>query len=269
MIPRLKWHMLRQRKADPAHLRENLLAGLAAGAALEVDVVTTADGHFVCLHDLTLDAETTGHGAVAEATREEIWALRQRANDGTALAAPPLFLDEVVAAVSNLHRPGAGLVQLDIKDGAARYDDATVARLGETLCDAVPAFIAGGCDWPAVRCLRDAVPGLLAGFDPLDLYRDRPPATASQCEALAETAFDMAPDAAIYYLEAHLVLGAMDLGVDLLARFKAAGAEVDVWTLDAGRPGLRGELARLIALGVDQVTTNDPRELALVLGEFA
>ena len=37
-LPRLKWHMLRRRETDPAHLRENLDAGLRAGAALEVEL---------------------------------------------------------------------------------------------------------------------------------------------------------------------------------------------------------------------------------------
>ncbi len=61
-LPRLKWHMLRRRRGDPPFFRRNLVAGLEAGAALEVDLVVTADGHFLCLHDLTLDAETTGTG---------------------------------------------------------------------------------------------------------------------------------------------------------------------------------------------------------------
>ena len=69
---RLKWHMVRRRRDDPAFLRRNLVAGLEAEAALEVDLVLTADRHFVCLHDLTLDAETTGTGPVASARRTDL-----------------------------------------------------------------------------------------------------------------------------------------------------------------------------------------------------
>ena len=67
--PRLKWHQLRRRRSDPVFLRANLDAALATRAACEVDLVLTLDGHFVCLHDLTLDDETTGSGPVATAGR--------------------------------------------------------------------------------------------------------------------------------------------------------------------------------------------------------
>ena len=109
--------MLRRRKADPPHLRANLEAALRAGAACEVDLVFTADGHGVCLHDTSLDRETTGAGPVVRRTRAEVEALRQRGADGTPLDSAPLFLDEVVAAMrrqgapgefrSNLHRGGS------------------------------------------------------------------------------------------------------------------------------------------------------------------
>ena len=84
--PRLKWHQLRRRRSDPVFLRANLEAALQTGAACEVDLVATADGHFLCLHDLTLDAETTGTGPVAALDRIEIERLRQRAPDGRPLA---------------------------------------------------------------------------------------------------------------------------------------------------------------------------------------
>src|SRR6185503_11718058 len=66
---RLKWHMLRRRKSDAPFLRENLVAALKIGAACEVDIAFTADGHALCLHDPSLDRETTGRGLVATTTR--------------------------------------------------------------------------------------------------------------------------------------------------------------------------------------------------------
>lgn len=269
MMPHLKWHMLRRRRSDPPFLRANLVAGLAAGAALEVDLVATTDGDFVCLHELTLDAETTGSGPAALATRAEILRLRQRGPDGGILDAPPLFLDQVVAAVNRLHRPSGGLVQLDIKETSSRYDDRLVGRLADALGGAAPRFVAGGCDWDVIARLRDAIPGLVAGYDPLDLYAERPPQNAAECEALAKTALRIAPDAGIYYLEARLVLGALGAGVNLVERFTANGAQVDAWTVDADRPNLRDDLDRLIAAGVHQITTNDPDELASMLQETA
>lgn len=269
MMPRLKWHMLRRRRSDPPFLRTNLLAGLAAGAALEVDLVATADGDFVCLHELTLDEETTGSGPVALATRAEILQLRQRGTDGAMLDAPPLFLAEIVTEVNRLHRPSHGLVQLDIKKTPSRYDERLVGWLADTLGGAAPRFIASGTDWDVIARLRGAIPELVAGYDPLDLYAEGPPRNAAECEALAKRALRISPDADIYYLEARLVLDALGAGVNLVERFTANGAEVDAWTVDADRPNLRDDLDRLIAAGVHQITTNDPDELASMLQETA
>src|SRR5690606_15136698 len=74
----LEWHRLRRRREDPVFARANLKPGLAAGAALEVDLVATADGDLVCLHELPLDEETTGHGPVAVQPSAAVLALRQR-----------------------------------------------------------------------------------------------------------------------------------------------------------------------------------------------
>lgn len=56
---------------------ENTLAAfqraLADGAdILETDLHLTADGHFVCIHDATVDRTTDGHGNVAELTLAEV-----------------------------------------------------------------------------------------------------------------------------------------------------------------------------------------------------
>jgi hypothetical protein len=47
------------------------------------------------------------------------------------------------------------------------------------------------------------------------------------------------------------------------------GAEIDAWTLDADRPGLRDILQRLAGAGVHQITSNDPDELEMILREIA
>jgi glycerophosphoryl diester phosphodiesterase len=254
--PRLKWHQLKQRRSDAPFVRANLEAGLAAGAALEVDLVATADGYFLCLHDLTLDAETTGTGPAAARTREEIMRLRQRAPDGRAIDDPPLFLDEVAAAVGRLWRPECGLIQLDLKEPASRFDVALLSRLRETLGDPRP-YIAGGTDWWLLDRLRTGVPGLALGFDPLDIYGGRIPRHADEFEALAEKTFRLAPGVCIYYLQAELVLAGLDLSVNLVDRVGCNGAEVDAWTIDANRPSLGADLCRLINAGVDQITSND------------
>src|SRR5690606_12743345 len=95
----LKWHQLRRRLEDPVFARANLKAGLAAGAALEVDLLATADGYLVCLHELTLDEETTGHGPVAAQPSAAVLALRQRDAAGRPTGSPVLSLGELVQPV--------------------------------------------------------------------------------------------------------------------------------------------------------------------------
>jgi glycerophosphoryl diester phosphodiesterase len=267
--PRLKWHQLRRRCSDPVFLRANLEAALVARAACEVDLVLTADGHFVCLHDLTLDDETTGTGPVNAATRAEIERLRQRSPDGAVLAEPPLFLDEVVAAARRHGLPPTGLVQLDIKEPEASLTSTVLGRLGETLGGDAPAFIAGGYDWAAIRRLADAAPGLRRGFDPGELPEALSAETAADFRRLAEKMLGTAPDASLYYIGADIILAGLTVGVNLVELTRCNGAEIDAWTVDADRPDLRGILERLTAAGCHQITTNDPDALGPIIREIA
>jgi glycerophosphoryl diester phosphodiesterase len=266
-VPRLKWHMLRRRKSDPGHLRANLDAALDARAACEVDIRFSRDGHALCLHDATLDRETTGSGPADALTRAEIERLRQRAPDGTPVAQAPLFLDEVASVVRARGRPDGGLVQLDVKAGVDALDAARLDRLRATLGDIADRFVAGACDWRMPVRLAAAIPGLKAGFDPLDFYPRSMPQGADAFRALARRTMETAPDASIYYLEANLVLAGLDCGVNLIETARRDGAEVDAWTIDADRPGLRDVLVRLVRAGATQVTTNDPDLLGPLLEE--
>jgi len=68
-------------------------------------------------------------------------------------------------------------------------------------------------------------------------------------------------------LEAHLRVGMLerilDDGVaDVAEIFHSLGMKLDVWTLDATAPDWRERLGRILAAGVDIVSTNTARELA-------
>jgi glycerophosphoryl diester phosphodiesterase len=266
--PRLKWHRLRRRRGDASFLRANLEAGIRAGAPIEVDLVATADGEWVCLHDSTLDRETTGVGPAGALRRSEIEQLRQRADDGTPLADPPLFLDEVIAACRRHGMATGGRVQLDVKETPERLDSALLGSLGRALGEAAPACIASGYDWPMIERLAAAAPGLHKGFDPYEWHEAQLPETAADFEALALRTLREAPGATLYYLYADLVLAGLDRGVNLVALVGRAGAEVDAWTIDTDRPNLEADLARLIEAGCHQITTNEPEELGQVIQEI-
>ncbi len=135
-------------------------------------------------------------------------------------------------------------MQLDIKDPPERLDDALVAQFAGTLGH-VRHFIASGSDAELLERLRKAVPELTRGFDPLALYGFDRLRNAADFEALADEMMRLAPDAAIYYLEADLVLKGLDFGVGLVERWTAT---VRSRCLDGGcrRPGLREMLQRLL-----------------------
>lgn len=262
---RFKWHRLKRRRTDPPFLRANLEAGLAAGAPLEVDLRATADGQWVCLHDATLERETSGTGPVAAHRRVDLERLRQRGPDGRLLDDPPLFLDELADAVRRHGARPGGLVQLDVKEPAARLDAALLAAFARPLADLAPAFTAGGCEATLIEALAGAAPGIAKGFDPLHAYEaEGLPDGADSFRRLGEATIAAMPDAAIFYLEARLVLAAARVGVVLPAIVERHGALVDAWTIDADRPDLELVLETLAGLGCDQVTSNDPLELQAV-----
>ncbi len=264
--PRLKWHMLRRRKTDAPFLRENLVAALRAGAACEVDLQFTVDGHALCLHDSTLDRETTGQGRVADTTRGAIERLRQRAPDGAPLQSTPLFLDEVTATVRAAGVAAPALVQLDVKTRAGALTAEALERLSRLLGGAADAFVASAYEWEAVQQVVAAAPGMHAGFDPLAFYSRSFDLDADGYRAIAARTLTTAPGASIYYLEARLILEALKRGVNLVQEVGAAGAQIDAWTIDADLPRLDDVLRRLIAAGVHQITSNDPEHLARLIG---
>lgn len=268
VAPRLKWHMLRRRKSDACFLRENLLAALQAGAACEVDLQFTADGHAFCLHDRTLDRETTGEGPANAATREQVAGLRQRNAVGGALGSAPLFLDEVVAMVRAQNVTTSALVQLDVKTRASALSAPPLERFGETLGNSAQCFIASAYEWATIEHLVAAAPGLHAGFDPLAFYPRSFALRADEFHALGARTLVTAPGAAIYYLEWRLVLAALDVGVNLIAAVQQHGAAVDVWTIDADTPNVRDVLQRVIAAGGNQITSNEPELLQQMIAEI-
>lgn len=266
--PRLKWHRLRRRAGDPAFARANLRPGLEAGAAIEIDLVVTGDGHFLCIHDQMLDRETTGRGPVRAATRAEIEKLGQRGNAGEPLETSPLFFDEVVAEVRSVGADDGGLVQIDLKEPGERLSEAEVGSLAALLGADARRFVVSGTEWEPVQRLVRAAPGLRFGFDPLRFYRDGLPQDAGGFEAIAARTLATAPGAGIYYLEARLVLAALGCGVDLVGLVRREGAEVDAWTLDPTTPGLEETLRALLRVGCDQITTNDPLTIGPMIEEL-
>ncbi len=248
---RLKWHQLRQTGEDPPFLRRNLRAGLTAGASLEVDIQMVACGSFVCLHEPRLEAETTGHGPVAEAEAAAIRQLRMRGS-----GEPPLLLEELVGVVrSGQTRPGAR-VQLDL---CGEVDPGAESALAESLGGDGAGFILSGYDWDTVARLGASVPGLALGYDPTE------DAAARGVDVLSLVR-ETAPEADTIYLHHDLVSTSVSDASGLVPRLKALGHRVDCWTIDFGMPDAMRTFRDAAAAGCDEVTTNTPAAWA---GAFA
>ncbi|MEZ5848632.1 MAG: glycerophosphodiester phosphodiesterase family protein [Geminicoccaceae bacterium] len=246
----LKWHKCRDVADRPAHCRESLALGLSRGAMLEVDLQTTADGHWVCLHDDTLDAETSGEGVVGLTPRAGIERLFQRANDGTVLDDRVLFLDELVAIVSEVPR---GRVQLDIKAGGTALTAEAREHFECSVAPHAARFEIGGHDAALVRCLAGLAPGIRPGFDPCDRF------TGANIDRWREFIETVPADAApMLYLHHDAVTRAAEAGIDLIAHARSRGQVVDCWTIDPANGDTAAILARMVSLGAGRITTNDP-----------
>lgn len=261
----LKWHRARRRPADPAFTGRRILEGMAAGASVEVDLVVHGDDGFAVLHDLSLERETTGHGLVRQAGAEALRRLRLLDDDGAPTADRVMLLEDLTTLIADGGTHPEALLQLDYKEDVAALSPRATAAFADAVGAVATHLILSSGDAAAVRLLAAGVPGLRIGHDPCDedaidrLIADRDHA------AFVADAVAASPAAELIYLDHRLVLAAWDDGFDLVAAFHATGRRVDAYTI--GRADAEGLAAarRLLDLGVDQITTDDPEGLGLAL----
>ena len=261
----IKWHRARRRAGDPAFTRSRILEGMRLGASVEIDLVLHAGHGFAVLHDFLLDEGTTGHGPVRETPPEVLRGLRLRCDDGTPRADTVMLLDDLCALlVESPPAPGA-LLQFDVKEDHSALDALTVTGFARAIESVATSMIVSGGDAAAIAALAGAAPGLALGHDPCQddrvaRLRDTRNFACFIDEGLAE-----APTASMIYL-AHEIIAAADVaGFDLIGACHAAGKRVDAWTIQHVDPRSVARCERLIALGVDQITTDDPEGLAAAL----
>lgn len=275
----------------PPSSLSGLAACLASGAAVvEVDIVPLADGDFALLHDGDLGASTDGHGPAAAATAEQVRALRLRWRD-TLTEEPVGTLSEAVALVAA--QPDLAELQLDLKP----YAPLTETVLADLLRQIKPirrrVRVTSVADW-ALRRLRLLDAGLALGFDPLlyldterpaepnepghmrippyhagaygylddhPLAADRWGSARQYLEARVEVlAAQVSVD--IWYVRATLLARMLADGFDLIAWLHLHGIQVCAWTLNPDQPHHVALAQRLIGLGVDRITTDDPNGAA-------
>lgn len=226
---------------------ENTLLGIARAIedgcdVVEVDVRATRDGVLVLLHDETLGRTTGDPRAVLDVTYEELGALRCGAPQGWEPQPIPTLAEAYAAALAPNGTPRI-IVEVDVP---ARGIEAEVAALVRSL-KAEPYTLFTPSSESEVRLMQKHGPGVPILFDlthdvlpPEELARRIRLAAALRVHAINPTFRALTPEA---------VTLAHDLGL-----------EVACWTVDTP-----DDLARMVALGVDAITTNYPRRLLALL----
>jgi glycerophosphoryl diester phosphodiesterase len=285
-------HMANRDYEHPPGTLPALRACLKAGArVIEIDISLLADNQFALLHGPLLEHGTTGSGPIRTYTTEQVRKLRHLYQGNVSEVAIGL-LSEAIELLQQYTGPVE--LQLDLKPDVYSPDD-VLARLVTSLQPVKDRVrVTSPSDW-ALRRLRAFDPDLPLGFDPLlyleaDFGQKREPgnppfrqgaygywddhplasrrwgSAAEYLTARAEALVAQVPTALIWYLHAGLLMKALDDGFDWIAYLHTHNAQVDAWTLDAHRPEHVALAQRLIAHGLDRITTNSAPALAQVLG---
>ena len=263
----LKWHRARKQAGDLPFTGERILEGLRLGASVEVDLVRHAEGGFAVLHDFRLDRDTTGTGRVADTAAATIRKLNLRDPAGNATAHRPMLLEDLCALIANggAIAPGA-VLQLDLKEDAPAIDAAVIKTFAASVTPVARHFILSGGDAIAIGRLAEAVPVLPMGYDPCHAGAIDRLRASRDFAGFVATALNAFPRAGMIYLDYRLVLFAAEHGFDLIAALHAAGKTIDAYTLTRADAATAAIARQLLALKVDQITTDDPVGLERLLG---
>ena len=103
-------------------------------------------------------------------------------------------------------------------------------------------------------------------------YRDDHPLASERHGATARYLADrcgmlmgLVPGVSTFYVNHRFLARSLDDGFDWAEALRQRGIKLDAWTLDADNPVAVENVGRLLAAGVDQVTTNTPTVLAALL----
>jgi glycerophosphoryl diester phosphodiesterase len=261
-----KWHRARRRATDPVFTGRRILEGMAIGASVEVDLVIHSGNGFAVLHDHeSIDRETTGNGPACELNADAMRALHLRGNDGQPIADHVMLLEDLCALLRHTPPDPAALLQLDFKENQGPLDMATLAAFSAAVTPVAANIILSSGEAGSVRALAHNTPGLRVGHDPCHQGALQRLAQSPDFSGFVAAAIADAPKAEMIYLAYPMVLSAEDAGFDVVGAFHAAGRRVDAYTLKRADVATLPIVRRLLALKVDQITTDDAEGLAALL----
>lgn len=261
----LKWHRGRRKASDPVFTGSRILEAMRLGASVEVDLVIHADHGCAILHNFSLEEETTGSGLVRETPAAILRDLHLRGTDGRPIADKVMLLEDLCALLAQNQPHPDALLQLDFKEDSAAVTPEVVANFGTTVGPVARSLILSGGDFDAISLLANSAPNLRTGYDPCygeSLTRLK---ATGDFKTFIDDALKTAPDAEMIYLAYDIVLAADAAGFDIVAPIHAAGRRIDAWTIRTVDDTTLPKVRRLLALKVDQITTDDPEGLKAAL----
>ncbi len=261
-----KWHRARRRATDPVFTGRRILEGMALGASVEVDLVIHGGNGFAVLHDhISIARETTGSGPARALSAAQMRALHLRGNDGQPIGDHVMLLEDLCALLRETPPDPAALLQLDFKENQGPLDAATIAAFNAAVTPVAANMILSSGEADSVAALAANTPGLHIGHDPCHQGALERLAQSRDFAGFVATAVADAPRAELIYLAYPMVLAAEDAGFDAIAAFHAAGRRVDAYTIKSADMATLPIVRRLLALKVDQITTDDAEGLAALL----
>jgi glycerophosphoryl diester phosphodiesterase len=227
-----------------AHEPENSLEAVKAAIDLgiygaEIDLRTTRDGAVVLLHDATLERMTTGSGAVADMTAEQLRGLRLRERAGGPPSSKRIpTLDEVFALA---RRYPAFQLTLDLK----AVDIPLVAKrvLTAGLADQVTFFTGGVTDVAAAKAVKAVESRLRIAVDMAGWWRTEGLTTFAAAALDADVLFAAEWNFPKYGF----------------AEGRDTGKRVHVFV--SGTDNLRERVRKAAALGAQAVSSDRPDQL--------
>nr|WP_321456621.1 glycerophosphodiester phosphodiesterase family protein [uncultured Cohaesibacter sp.] len=262
----LKWHRARRFSSDAPFTGRRIKECMEAGGSIEIDLQVNGDGSFVVLHDELLEQSTTGTGPVNMANTAYLADLFIKDMSGGNSGEKVMLLDDLASLVASSAVGEGAILQLDLKDGLADFHDNTVASFTKAIAPVAQHMILSGMHADAVQLLANAVEGLPVGYDPCNQAAVRQVIETGDYRGFVDRALSTAPWASMIYLEYGLVLHADRAGFDMIGAFHDAGKLIDAWTLHEVNNETRPCIERLLALKVDQITTDDPEGFVAALG---
>jgi glycerophosphoryl diester phosphodiesterase len=262
----LKWHRAKRRITDPVFTGQRILEGMRLGASVEVDLVVHGDRGFAVLHDLTAERETTGQGRIAKLTAAELRSFFLRDEDGVPLSEHVMLLEDLCALLAQGGLHSDALLQLDYKEDWRVLDEAARTTFRRAVGPVARHMILSSGDAEAVHLLTKDVPGIRIGYDPCHDGALERLAQSRDFSGFVRDAVTASPSAEMIYLAYPLVLEAHRLGYDIVAAFHAENRRIDAYTINKADAVGRERVEQLLALKVDQITTDDPEGLLALVG---